>query len=278
MTKSVFTTSRYYRVTPEEVSRALRPIGVFDSGLGGLTVLRVLLEHFPDENFVYLADVARLPYGTKSTEVVTRYAERCLEVLLERNVKAVVVACNTATAAALPTLVAKSPVPVFGVIEPGVRAALEAWKEGTLLVLGTAGTVASRAYDERLLAARPAGKLAVRACPLLVPLAEEGWWDDSVTDEVISRYVRGFGPLDAVLLGCTHYPLLGPSFRRVLGPEVRLVHGAEPLAEDLARVLERRPSGPPRAVTLLSTDRVAPELPMLEGFSADVRRFQRVDL
>lgn len=278
MTSTVFTTSALYRATPRGVVHASSPIGVFDSGLGGLTVLRVLLERFPRESFVYLADVARLPYGTKSTEVVTRYAERCLDVLLARDVKAVVVACNTATAAALPALQAKSPVPVWGVIDPGVRAALDVWKSGRLLVLGTAGTVASGAYDGKLLAARPDGKLTVRACPLLVPLAEEGWWDDAVTDEVIRRYVGDVSDVDAVLLGCTHYPLLVPSFRRVLGPGVALVHGASPLADELAAELAPAPGRVPRAVSLLATDRVAPGLPMLAGLPPESRTFQRVDL
>jgi glutamate racemase len=256
---------------------------VFDSGLGGLTVLGVLLKRFPEENFVYLADVARLPYGTKSAEVVTGYAERCFEALLERDVKAVVIACNTATASALPFLAAKSRVPVFGVIEPGVRAALDAWKDGRLLVLATAATIASGAYEQRLRSARPDGRLELRACPLLVPLAEEGWWDHPVADQVIRHYVGTREGLDAILLGCTHYPLLVPSFRRVLGEDVALVHGAGPLAVELearldASGLRRRGERAPRTVTLLSTDRVAPGLPLLEGFPDDVRHFLRIDL
>jgi glutamate racemase len=215
------------------------PIGVFDSGLGGLSVLKELHVALPGENFLYLGDVARLPYGTKSESVVTRYVRRCLQFLLDREVKLIVIACNTATAMALPSVRGEIPVPVHGVIEAGVRAGLVATRRSRILVLGTEATVKSGAYPAEFFRQGFAEGVEQIACPLLVPLAEEGWFDHPVTAQVITSYLeRARDPeYDVVVLGCTHYPLLEPSFRRVLGETRSLVHAGRFLAEEVSRTL-----------------------------------------
>ena len=189
-----------------------RPIGVFDSGIGGLTVLRALRERLPQENFVYLGDTARVPYGTKGPKTVQHFAAEATVCLLQRDVKAVVLACNTASAVALDAVRAVSTVPVFGVIEPGVEAALERTK-GSVGVIGTLATVGSDRYGELLREARPDLEVHSRACPLFVPLAEEGWVDDPVTRTVAERYLRDLreARVDTLILGCTHYPILKPA-------------------------------------------------------------------
>lgn len=213
------------------MSGARRPtgpaIGIFDSGVGGLTVLRALRERLPAEDFVYLGDTARLPYGTKTPATVRRYALNAASHLVGEGVKLLVVACNTASSAALPDVAAVSPVPVVGVVEPGVRAALATGVRRVGLI-GTEGTVASGAYQRTLARLDPTLEIRATACPLFVPLAEEGWGDHPVTDHVAEIYLR---PLldwgaEALILGCTHYPLLGPSLERVAGPGVRLVDSA----------------------------------------------------
>ena len=213
------------------------PIGVFDSGLGGLTVAAALRRRLPSESILYLGDTARLPYGSKSPETVTRYTRRNIAFLEERGVKAVVVACNTASALALPRM--ETHLPTWGVIEPGARRAAEL-SRGSVGVIGTESTVRSGAYARALQAVRPDLQVVSRACPLFVPLVEEGWHDDPVTAEVAERYL---GPLlaagiDTLVLGCTHYPLLVPVLERVAGPEVTLVDSAEAVAEVVAQGLE----------------------------------------
>ncbi len=213
-----------------------RPIGVFDSGVGGLTVVAALARHLPRESLLYLGDTARLPYGTKSPATVRRYTERNVEFLVQRGVKAVVVACNTASALALPDLAL--PVPTWGVIEPGAAVAA-ARTAGRVGVIATESTVASDAYGRALRALRPELTVISQGCPLFVPLVEEGWHDDPVTEEVARRYL---GPLlrqeiDTLVLGCTHYPLLAPVLARVAGPAVALVDSAESTAERVAREL-----------------------------------------
>jgi glutamate racemase len=216
----------------------VRPIGVFDSGVGGLTVVAALRRRLPAEAVLYLGDTARLPYGTKSPETVARYTQRNVDLLVERGVKGVVVACNTASAVALPRL--SSPVPVWGVIEPGARRAAAA-SAGRVGVVGTESTIRSDAYGEALRRLRPGLEVASEACPLFVPLVEEGWLDDPVTERVAERYLaplvaRG---IDTLVLGCTHYPLLAPLLARLLGPGVGLVDSAEAVAEQLADDLAR---------------------------------------
>ncbi|HEX4956319.1 MAG TPA: glutamate racemase [Thermoanaerobaculia bacterium] len=213
-----------------------RPIGVFDSGVGGLTVVAALARHLPKESLLYLGDTARLPYGTKSPATVRRYTERNVEFLVERGVKAVVVACNTASALALPDLAL--PVPTWGVIEPGAAAAA-ARSAGRVGVIATESTVASDAYGRALRALRPELTVLSQACPLFVPLVEEGWHDDPVTEEVALRYLSPLieREIDTLVLGCTHYPLLAGVLARVAGPRVALVDSAESTAERVAREL-----------------------------------------
>jgi glutamate racemase len=259
------------------------PIGVFDSGIGGLTVLAELRRRLPSEDFIYLGDVARLPYGTKSSAVVSRYAQLCLQFLLAQRVKAVVIACNTASAMALDGLRRGSPVPVLGVVAPGVSAGVAASAGRRVLVLATESTVGSQSYPREFFLQSPQLEVEQVACPLLVPLAEEGWHEHPVTESVISHYLArarpGFG---TVVLGCTHYPLLEASFRRVLGPEVRLVHGATRLAEELARELSLaglcRPPGLPGSTRFLATDRIATGLPIARALFPGPICFETVDL
>jgi glutamate racemase len=212
-------------------------IGVFDSGVGGLTVVSALRRRLPGESILYLGDTARLPYGSKSPETVTRYTRRNIEFLTERGVKAVVVACNTASALALPHL--EPPVPTWGVIEPGARKAA-AVSRGRVGVIATEATVRSDAYPRALRALRPDLEILSQACPLFVPLVEEGWHDDPITEEVAGRYLRPLldAGIDTLVLGCTHYPLLKPVLHRVAGPDVILVDSAEVVAEMVAEGIE----------------------------------------
>jgi glutamate racemase len=215
-------------------------IGIFDSGVGGLTVQRALLEALPGADTIYLGDTARVPYGTKSAATVTAYSLRNGRVLFDRGIDLLVVACNTASAVALPALRAALPVPVLGVVEPGARAAARTSATGRIGVIGTAGTIGSGAYQAAIRALRPEAVVVARACPLFVPLAEEGWTDPS--DEVVSGVVRRYlGPLraeriDTLVLGCTHYPLLRAAIAAAL-PGVALVDSAETVAAEVQALL-----------------------------------------
>jgi glutamate racemase len=227
-------------------------IGIFDSGVGGLTVVRAMLERLPREELLYLGDTARVPYGSKSAETVARYSKMSTRFLLSRGVKMIVVACNTASAYALDELRASIEVPVLGAVEPGARAAVAATRSGRIGVIGTLGTVRSGAYP-RALAAAAAERgqkvtVTARACPLLVPLAEEGWLDDEIAEAVARRYLtalREEAPeLDVLVLGCTHYPLLRAVLKRVARElfrhDVVLVDSAEAMALAARDELERR--------------------------------------
>lgn len=227
------------------------PIGIFDSGIGGLTVARALYERLPQESTVYFGDTARVPYGPKSPETVRRYSLEILDWLLTQGVKAVVIACNTSTAHALETLQAASPVPVIGVIEPGARAAAAASGAGPIGVIGTAGTIASNAYARAIRRRRPDARVEQVACPMFVPLVEEGWFEHPAADLIAREYLE---PLrrtgaDTLVLGCTHYPLLKPLLQRVMGAEVRLIDSGEETASAVEQVLRRAslaaPPGPP---------------------------------
>lgn len=216
------------------------PIGVFDSGVGGLTVVRALEEMLPKERLIYVGDTARVPYGNKSAETVVRYAREITRFLVGRGVKMVVVACNTASACALEVLRQECPVPVLGVIEPGVEAALAATRSGRVGIIGTAGTIGSGAYQGALLARRPDLEITARATPLLVPLVEENWLEHEATRVVLREYL---GPLeeagvDTLVLACTHYPLLKPVLAELLGEERVLVDSAEACARSVRRELE----------------------------------------
>lgn len=222
-----------------------RPIGVFDSGVGGLTVVAALRHRLPDESILYLGDTARLPYGIKTAATVRRYTRRNVAFLVGRGVAAVVVACNTASALALDGL--EPGLPLWGVVEPGARRAAEL-SAGRVGVIGTESTILSDAYPQALRRLRPELEILSRACPLFVPLVEEGWHDDPITETVARRYLeplldRG---IDTLVLGCTHYPLLKPLIQRVVGAEVRLVDSAEAVAETVARGLGSAPRAAPR--------------------------------
>ena len=217
------------------------PLGVFDSGIGGLTVARAVFEQLPHESVIYFGDTARVPYGPKSPDTVRRYASEILAYLLGRGVKSLVVACNTISAHALDYLAERSPVPIVGVIEPGARAAVAATRSGNIGVIGTAGTIASGAYERAIKRLRPDAKVCARACPLFVPLVEEGWFDHPATELIAREYLEPLrrAGVDVLVLGCTHYPLLKPLLARVLGPEVRLVDSAEETARVVAQDLAR---------------------------------------
>lgn len=215
------------------------PIGIFDSGIGGLTVFAAVRRRLPDESILYIGDTARVPYGTKSAETVIRYAKECAGFLVDRGVKALVVACNTASAYALPDITASFDVPVIGVVEPGCRAALKTTRNGGIGVIGTAGTVGSNAYGSSLKRFNPEARVVSRACPLFVPLVEEGWTDGEVARAVAERYLSGLRSegIDTLILGCTHYPLLKPIIAEEMGEGVSLVDSAEATADGLAGML-----------------------------------------
>jgi glutamate racemase len=218
-----------------------RPIGVFDSGIGGLTVVKALRDLLPNENIHYLGDTARVPYGPKSPETVQRYAVELAEMLMRKNAKALVVACNTVSSVALPLLAKNFPVPVIGVIEPGARAALQATRNRHVGVIGTRATIRSGAYEKALRASDNNVRVSSRACPLLVPLIEEGLLDDEVTDRMIMRYVQPLvaDDIDTLVLGCTHYPLLTRAIARALKSHIVLVDSAQNCARAVEEMLDR---------------------------------------
>lgn len=224
-------------------------IDIFDSGVGGLTVLHAVLDALPHEHLIYLGDTGRYPYGNRSAEIVTRYAVESADFLVERHLKLLVIACNTATAIALDTLRAHVAVPVIGVVEPGVRAAVRATRNGRVGVIGTEAVIGSGAYTRALRAHTPTLELFTRACPLFVPLAEEGWTEGAVARAVAETYLASLARsgIDTLILGCTHYPLLKPLIAEVMGPAVTLVDSAEETAREVAARLEAdgvaRPAG-----------------------------------
>jgi glutamate racemase len=222
------------------VSRKELPIGVFDSGVGGLTVVRAMRDLLPHEDIIYLGDTARVPYGSRSPETVARYAQRVAGHLFRRGIKALVVACNTATTYGLESLseVGDSRgIPVIGVIAPGVKAALSATRTGHIGIIGTEGTIKGGAYTAQLKQHRPDLSITTKACPLFVALAEEGWTDGDIAQAVAMRYLSDFqdGP-DTLILGCTHYPLLADAIAATL-PGVKLVDSATSTANTVAQVL-----------------------------------------
>lgn len=222
-------------------ANASSPIGVFDSGIGGLTVVRELMRQLPDERIIYFGDTARVPYGPKSPDTVRRYAREIATWLQHQGVKSIVVACNTATAHALETLTEEFSFPILGVVEPGARAAVRASHGRSIGVIGTAGTIGSGAYERAIRKLAPQARIAARACPLFVPLVEEGWLDRDATRLIADEYL---GPLrreevDTLVLGCTHYPLLKSLIGDVMGRDVQLIDSAQETAAETARVLER---------------------------------------
>jgi glutamate racemase len=215
------------------------PIGVFDSGIGGLTVAHEVIRQLPHESIVYFGDTARVPYGPKSPDTVRRYSREIAAFLRDQGVKGIVIACNTATAHALETLRGEMDMPVIGVVEPGARAAVAATRQGHIGVIGTAGTIKSGAYERAIRALDPNVMVTPRACPLFVPMVEEGWIDHEATRLVAREYLEPMleAEIDTLVLGCTHYPLLKPLLRDVLGPSVRLIDSAEETAAETARTL-----------------------------------------
>ncbi|HKW12636.1 MAG TPA: glutamate racemase [Gemmatimonadaceae bacterium] len=215
------------------------PVGVFDSGIGGLTVAHAVMQQLPHESVTYFGDTARVPYGPKSPETVRRYSKEIASFLVEQGVKAIVVACNTATAHALPSLRESLSMPVIGVIEPGARAAVQATRNGHIGVIGTAGTVKSGAYERALRAIEPSLRITARPCPLFVPLVEEGWVNHEATRLVAQEYLAPLlrEDVDTLVLGCTHYPLLKDVIADVLGGTVRLIDSAEETARETSLVL-----------------------------------------
>jgi glutamate racemase len=251
------------------------PIGVFDSGIGGLTVARELMHQLPNESIIYFGDTARVPYGPKSPDTVRRYSREIGAYLIEQGVKALVVACNTATAHALPVLRAELPVPVVGVVEPGARAAVAASRGHALGVIGTAGTIASGAYERAIHALLPEAHVVARACPLFVPLVEEGWTDTAATRLIAHEYLdpmRDEG-IDALVLGCTHYPLLKPMLVDIVGEAVRLIDSAEETAAETARLLDRlnlrAAAGNHRAYRFVASDAPEQFLRLAQRFLGD---------
>jgi glutamate racemase len=219
-----------------------QPIGVFDSGIGGLTVVKALRDLLPNENIFYLGDTARVPYGNKSAETVERYSIELANILTREKAKVIVVACNTVSSVAIPKLRAHVTVPVVGVIEPGAQAAIAITRNRHVGVIGTRATIRSGAYENALRALNIHVRVSSRACPLLVPLIEEGLLNDELTDQAIARYL---GPMiadkiDTLVLGCTHYPLLAGAIGRALGSEIKLVDSAQNCATAVRNLLDRQ--------------------------------------
>ena len=219
-----------------------RPIGVFDSGIGGLTVVAALRSVLPNESIYYLGDTARVPYGGKSPSTVQRYSREIASLLLEGEAKTIIIACNTASAVALSVLTDELPVAVTGVIKPGAQAAAAATRNNHIGVIGTRATIKSGAYERAIRELNPHARVTARACPLLVPLIEEGWLQSEVTDTVLMQYLRPLldAGIDTLVLGCTHYPLLRPAIHRLLGDDVTLVDSAENCAIAVRELLTRK--------------------------------------
>jgi glutamate racemase len=215
------------------------PIGVFDSGIGGLTVAHEVIRQLPHESVLYFGDTARVPYGPKSPDTVRRYSREIAGFLRDQGVKSIVIACNTATAHALTVLRDEFDMPVIGVVEPGARAAVSVTTGGRIGVIGTVGTIKSGAYERAIRAINSEVFITARACPLFVPLVEEGWTDHEATRLIAREYLAPLvaADIDTLVLGCTHYPLLKPLLREVLGPDVRLIDSAEETAAETARTL-----------------------------------------
>ncbi len=216
------------------------PIGVFDSGVGGLTVAREIMRQLPEESMIYFGDTARVPYGTKSKETIIRYSRQIVNFLLSKGVKAVVVACNTASALAMTELQREYVVPVIGMVQPGAVAAMRATKNKNIGIIGTPGTIKSGQYGKYLRQLDPKVTVVTKACPLFVPLVEEGLIDDRITEDMVSRYLREFRQyhIDSLILGCTHYPLLINPIQNFMGDQVTLVNPAYEAAKSLKQLLE----------------------------------------
>lgn len=217
------------------------PIGVFDSGVGGLTVAREIMRQIPNEKIIYFGDTARVPYGSKSKETITKYSRQIVNFLREQQVKAIVAACNTASAYALDEIEKEIDIPIIGVVKPGAKIAAESTRNGKIGVIGTEGTIGSRIYSTYINEINGKIRVLGKACPLFVPLVEEGLWQDPVTDEIATRYLSELidCDIDTLILGCTHYPLIRSTVGRIMGENVTLVNPAYETARELKELLER---------------------------------------
>lgn len=220
-------------------NRRYKPIGVFDSGVGGLTVAREIMRQLPNERLVYFGDTARVPYGSKSKETITRYSRQIIRFLQEKSVKAIVVACNTASALALPQIRTELTIPIIGVVKPGAKVAAETTVNGRIGVIGTEATIGSQVYTRVIHEYNPEAEVIGKPCPLFVPLVEEGWRKDPITEEIARRYLASFqsSGIDTMIMGCTHYPLLRSTLRGILGESVTLVNPAYETAQSLKTLL-----------------------------------------
>ncbi len=216
-------------------------IGVFDSGVGGLTVAREIMRNLPNEHIVYFGDTARVPYGSKSKETIVRYSSQIIRFLQTQNIKAIVIACNTASALALDEVEKDLDIPIIGVIKPGARVAVETTKNQKIGVIGTESTINSHLYKKLICEKNPAITVYEKACPLFVPLVEEGWLNDPVTKEVAWRYLKGLldQGIDSLILGCTHYPLLRSLIQETVGDGITLVNPAYETAKELGELLKK---------------------------------------
>lgn len=216
------------------------PIGVFDSGVGGLTVAREIMRNLPKEDIVYFGDTARVPYGSKSKDNIIRYSKQIINFLKTKGVKAIVIACNTASALALDAVKNEFDIPIIGVVEPGARAALAMTKTNKIGIIGTEATVRSSMYEKIIQGIQPNVEVIAKACPLFVPLVEEGFKKHPVTDEIIDYYLASLiqTDIDALILGCTHYPLLRTKIRAYVGEQINLINPAYETAMDLKKILQ----------------------------------------
>ncbi len=238
-----------------------RPIGVFDSGLGGLTVVKELIRQLPRENVVYFGDTARVPYGTKSKEAIIRFSRENVAILRQFNVKMVVIACNTASSFALPILRKEFDLPILGVIRPGAIKAVETTRNKKVGVIATAATINSDEYTKNIHKQDKTVKVTTQKCPLFVPLVEEGWTEKRVSVEIAREYLKPLqsAKVDTLILGCTHYPLLKNVLRKVMGPGVKLVDSAQSVVEEVKQFLEhtgkaRESAGPGKRTFLVSDE------------------------
>ena len=274
------------RVLPLSVAAPeTAPIGIFDSGLGGLTVAREIMTRLPGESIIYFGDTARVPYGPKSPDTVLRYSREITAWLIEEGVKVVVVACNTATAHALGDLQRDFAIPVIGVVEPGARAAARVSRSGHIGVIGTAGTIASGAYERAIHVVNDDARITASACPLFVPLVEEGWLDDDATRLIARRYLDPLrtAEVDTLVLGCTHYPLLKPLISETMGERVRLIDSAEETASETCRVLTEMglAADPTRGATHRFVASDAPDHFLRQGqrfLGASIERVEKLTL
>ena len=223
------------------IKNPMAPVGVFDSGVGGLTVVREIMRQIPNERLVYFGDTARVPYGNKSKETVTKYSKQIVRFLETQEVKAIVVACNTASAYALEEIEKEVDIPVIGVVKPGARVAAQATRNKKVGVIATAGTIQSQIYTDYIQGIQSDIQVTGKACPLFVPLVEEGLLEDPVTDEIATRYLNELKDIDidTLILGCTHYPLIRSTVGKIMGDTVTLVNPAYETARELKSLLEK---------------------------------------